>query len=105
MRFHERFKKHRPIPFILLADESCDLTQAEKKITVVKAEQIHKMTIICIQNGQKISLWVKIVVILRICSALTTVIFFSNSKLEQMEWAFIQPKTFVKIEDISCEEK
>ena len=30
--------------FELLADESRDLSQAEKKITVVKIEQIHKMT-------------------------------------------------------------
>ena len=31
--------------FELFADKSCDLSQAEKKITVVKVEQIHKMTI------------------------------------------------------------
>ena len=30
--------------FELLADESRDLSQAEKKITIVKIEQIHKMT-------------------------------------------------------------
>jgi hypothetical protein len=29
----------------LLADESRDVSQAEEKITVVKAEQNHKMTI------------------------------------------------------------
>ena len=28
----------------MLADESSDLSQAKKKITVVKDEQIHKMT-------------------------------------------------------------
>ena len=32
--------------FELLADESFNLSQAEKKITVVKAEQIYKMTTI-----------------------------------------------------------
>ena len=31
-----------------------DLSQAEKKITVVKAEQIHKMTIIFTQNSRKL---------------------------------------------------
>ena len=38
----------------LLAGGSRDLSQAEKKITVVKDEQIHKMTIIFTQNGQKL---------------------------------------------------
>ena len=38
-----------------LAVESRDLSQAEKKITVVKDEQTHKMTIIFTQNGQKLS--------------------------------------------------
>jgi hypothetical protein len=32
-----------------------DLSQAEKKITVVKLEQIQRMTIIITQNGQKFS--------------------------------------------------
>jgi hypothetical protein len=39
-----------------LADESWDLSQDEKKVIVVKAEQIHKMTIILIRNGQMFSL-------------------------------------------------
>jgi hypothetical protein len=39
----------------LLANKSRDLSQVEKKITVVKADQIHKMTIIFTQNGQKLS--------------------------------------------------
>ena len=43
--------------FELLADESRNLFQAEKKIT---ADQIHKMKIIFIQNDQKFSFWVKI---------------------------------------------
>ena len=38
--------------FEMLADKSSDLSQAEKKITAVKDEQIHKMTIISTQNGQ-----------------------------------------------------
>ena len=37
---------------IELADKSHDLSQAEKKIPVVKPEQIHKLTIIFTQNGQ-----------------------------------------------------
>ena len=73
--------------FELLADESCDLSQREKKITVVKAKQIHKTTIIFTRNGQKLPL-------LWICSALETVVFFSakshdssanSQELEQME--------------------
>ena len=40
--------------FELLADKSRDLSQVEKKITVVKAKKIHKMTIIFTQNGQKL---------------------------------------------------
>ena len=36
--------------FELLADESRDLSQAEKKITVVKDEKIYKMTTIFTQN-------------------------------------------------------
>ena len=38
--------------FWLLAVELYDLSQAEKKITVVKDEKIHKMTRIFTQNGQ-----------------------------------------------------
>ena len=41
--------------FKQLADKSCDLSQDEKKITVVKPEEIHKITIIFTQNGQKLS--------------------------------------------------
>ena len=48
--------------FELMAGESSDLSQAEKKIIVVKPEQIHKMTNIFMQNGQKLLFWVKIVV-------------------------------------------
>ena len=39
----------------LLANKSRDLSQAEKKITVVKPEQIQRMTINFTQNGQKLS--------------------------------------------------
>ena len=42
--------------FKQLAVESRDLSQAEKKVTVVKPEQIFKMTIIFSQKGQKWSL-------------------------------------------------
>ena len=82
--------------FEQLADKSCDLSDVKMKTVVANDEQIHKMTIIFTQNGQKLSFWVKIVVIFRMCSALTTVIFFSawdkshdssayRSKLEQIE--------------------
>ena len=37
--------------FKQLADKSRDLSQDEKKITVVKPEEIHKITIIFTQNG------------------------------------------------------
>ena len=60
-----------------LAAGSCYLSQSEKKITVCKVEQVYKMTT---QNGpgwRKLSFWVKIVVILWICSALQTVISVS----------------------------
>ena len=40
--------------FELLADQSHDLSQAKKK-TAVKAEQIHRMTTIFTQKGQKLS--------------------------------------------------
>ena len=43
------------IDFKLWADESRDLSQAEKKITDVKGEWIHKMTTIFNQNSQKLS--------------------------------------------------
>ena len=47
----------------MLADESRDLSQVEKKITELETEQIHKMTVIFTQNGQKLPFLVKIVVI------------------------------------------
>ena len=59
-----------------LAVGSRDLSQAKKKITVAKTGN-HRMKIIFNQNGQKLSFWVKFVVILKICSALAAVIFFS----------------------------
>ena len=40
----------------MLADESCDFTQAEKTITVTRAEQIYKMTIVFTKTGQKLLL-------------------------------------------------
>ena len=53
-----------------LTDESRDLSQAEKKITEFEAEEIHEMTIIFTQNGQKLPFLVKIIVIFSICSSL-----------------------------------
>ena len=49
--------------FWLLAPESHDLSQAEKEITACKAEWIHKMTIIFIQNDNLGPFWEKTVVI------------------------------------------
>ena len=57
--------------------ESHDFSQAEKERTACKAEQIYKMTTIFTQNGPRLSFWVKIVVILGICSALQAVLSFS----------------------------
>ena len=51
--------------FELLADESRDLFQAEKEITVVDDKQIYIFAL----NGQKLSFWVKIAVILWISSS------------------------------------
>jgi hypothetical protein len=47
--------------------------KVRKKVDVVKPEQFHKMTIVFPQNVQKSS----IIVILLICPALATVVFFS----------------------------
>jgi hypothetical protein len=54
-----------------------DFSQAEKERTVCKAEQIHKMTTIFTQKDKLGPFWVKIVVILRICSALQAILSFS----------------------------
>jgi hypothetical protein len=63
----------------LLAEKShLDLSQSEKKITVAKVDQIQKMTTGFTQNDNFWPFWVKIIVILWIWSALTTVIFFST---------------------------
>ena len=63
--------------FRLLAVESCDLPQAERDITASKAEQIYKTTTIFTQNGSKMLFWMKMVVILWICSVLQAIISFS----------------------------
>ena len=66
--------------FQQLADESRDLSQAEKKITVVKDEQIHKMTTIFTQNGN-------FEFILFSASDKSRDSSANSSKLEQMEWS------------------
>ena len=63
--------------FWLLGVESRDFSHAEKEITACKSCAIHKLTIIFTQNGPRLSFWVKIVVILWICSALQAVLSFS----------------------------
>ena len=86
--------------FGLLTLESRDLSQAEKEITSCKAEQIHKLTSICTQNGPRLSFWVKIVLFVWICSALQAVLPFSaweksrgstpnSQKLEHMKSTLI----------------
>ena len=57
--------------------ESRDFSHAEKEITACKAEQVHNMTTIFTQNDNLGPFWVKIVVILWICSALQAVLSFS----------------------------
>ena len=57
--------------------ESSDFSQAEKEGTACKAGQIHKMTTIFTQNDNLGPFWVKIVVILWICSDLQAVLSFS----------------------------
>ena len=54
-----------------------DFSQAEKEKTTSKAEKIHKIIIIFTQNDNLGPFWVKIVVILWICSALQAVSSFS----------------------------
>ena len=63
--------------FWLLRVESRDFSQDEKERTACKAEQIHKMTTIFNQKDNLGPFWVKIVVILWICSALQAVLSFS----------------------------
>ena len=92
-----------------------NLCRAEKKITVVKDEHIHKMTIIFTPNCQALSFWVKMVVIFWIFSTLKIVIFFSafdkllnssanSSKFKQMEWAtdsFAVNRTLEEMKELS----
>jgi hypothetical protein len=40
------------VSLLLLAHESRDLSKAEKKLLLLQAEQIHKMTTMFTQNGQ-----------------------------------------------------
>ena len=64
--------------FWLLGVESHDFFfHAEKERTACKAEQIHKVTTIFTQNGPRLLFWAKIVVILWICIAEQTIIYFS----------------------------
>ena len=87
---HDRFQRHLSpkwmqytevlymfSSFWLLGIESHDFSRAERQRTACKAEQIHKTTTISTQNGRRLSFWVKIVVILWICSALQAVLCFS----------------------------
>ena len=75
----------------MLRVESHDISQAENERTACKPEQIHKMTIIFTQNGPRLSFWVKMVVILWICSALKAVLSFS-AWLKSGDSTHISPK-------------
>ena len=58
-RLLKAHKAQKPTPFVQtyhLADESSDLSQAEKKTIFVKAEQIHKMIIILTQKRSKVAI-------------------------------------------------
>ena len=57
--------------------ESRDFSQAEKERTAGKVDQIYKRTTVSTQNDPRLSIWVKIVVILWIYTALQTVLSFS----------------------------
>ena len=61
----------------LLRVESCDFSQAEKERTACKAVKIHKMTTIFTQNGPRLYFWLKIIVILWICTTFLAVLSFS----------------------------
>ena len=64
--------------FCLLGVESSDFSQAEKERTSCRSEQIHKMTIFFLtQDRPRLLFWVKIGVILWICSELLGVLSFS----------------------------
>ena len=79
--------------FWLLGVESCDFSQAEKEGTACKVGKIHNMTTIFTQNNNLwLGTWVKIIVILWICSALHAVLSFSAWK--KITWLNSQqPKT------------
>ena len=63
--------------FGVLWVESRDFSQAKKERIACKAKQTHKMTTIFNQKNNLGPFWVKIVVILWICSALQAVLSFS----------------------------
>ena len=66
---------------VLLRIESRDfLSSWKRKKTACKAEQIYKMTTVSTQNDPRLSLWVKMVVILWICSALQAAFFFLSQR-------------------------
>ena len=75
--------------FWLLGVESHYFFHAEKERIACKAEQIQKMTTIFTQNDNLEPFWLKIVVILWICSALQAVLSFSHDAVQlklQLKW-------------------
>ena len=84
--FPTRIMSHMFSSFWLLPVESRDFSQAEKERTPCKAVQIHKMRTIFTQKDNLGPFWVKIVVILWICSALQAVLSFSA-------WIFFPTKS------------
>ena len=73
------------VEFQQLSHLTHDLSQTEKNINVVKADQMHKMTYISLKM-------VKVVILSEnschfvSCSALTTVIFFSARDKSRVKW-------------------
>ena len=61
----------------LLRVWSRDFSHDENERTACKAEQFHKMATFLTQNGNRMLLWVKTVVILWVCSALEAVLSLS----------------------------
>ena len=56
------------------------LTQSERELNSCKADKIHNLTTIFTQNDNLGPFWVKIVVILWICTALQAMLSFSASE-------------------------
>ena len=78
-----------------------DLSQAEKKILLLQAEQSHKMATVFTHTGpwwKKLSLWVKSVVSLWMCSACNKSTFEINPVIQQSteaDYTKCRPPSFI----------